>query len=143
MGGVYGTSKLAAARVERFAVEVRGKLAKAAAPRIDNLIRDQFANETDPYGKPWAPLKASTVRRKGGNAVILYRTGSLGAGSYALNTGGRLVIRYGPAAQYAQDGDAGRGQREPRMVAPAYGPPASWKRAIVEAAADVAKRGAK
>ena len=117
MGGITGSSKNAAVRVEKFAAEVRGKLAKALAPRIDQRIQDQFANETDPYGKPLAPLKASTLRRKRGNTVILYRAGGLQAGSYALATGGRLVITYGPAAQYAQDGDASRG-RVPRLVAP-------------------------
>jgi mRNA-degrading endonuclease RelE of RelBE toxin-antitoxin system len=138
MGGITGSTKNAAVRVEKFAAEVRGKLAKAAAPRIDALLQQQFATESDPYGKPLASLKASTVRRKRGNARILYRVGNLQPGTYALATGGRLVITYGPAAQYAQDGDASRG-RVPRLVAPSYGIPKTWKFALEQAAADVAK----
>jgi hypothetical protein len=59
-----------------------------------------------------------------------------------LYTGRRLVFTYGPAAQYAQDGDAGRGNRPPRLLAPAYGAPKAWKAAAAAAAARVAKKGA-
>lgn len=139
MGGVYGSTKNAATRVSRFAAEVPQRIARELAPMLDNRVRDQFANETDPYGKPLAPLKASTIRRKRGNAVILYRTGRLGAGSHVRFAGRRLVFTYGPASQYAQDGEPG--EREPRHVAPAYGIPASWKADAAAAAARVAKRG--
>jgi hypothetical protein len=59
-----------------------------------------------------------------------------------LYTGRRLVFTFGPAAQYAQDGDPGRGNRPPRMVAPAYGMPKPWRDDAKRAAAEVAKRRA-
>jgi phage gpG-like protein len=142
MGGIYGSTKNAVKRLENFAQEIPAKVAKQLAPMLDERVRDMFANETDPYGNKWAPLKASTLRRKKGNSVILYRTGALGQGSYVLYTGRRLVFTFGPAAQYAQDGDPGRGNRPPRMVAPAYGMPKSWRDDAKRAAAEVAKRRA-
>ncbi len=142
MGGIYGSTKNAASRLERFAAEVPKELAKALAPKLDQRVRDMFTNETDPYGNPWAPLKASTIRRKKGNGVILSRTNELGNSSYVLHTGGRLVFTFGASAQYAQDGDSGRGARVPRMVAPAYGIPKSWKADVIAAQAEVAKRRA-
>jgi hypothetical protein len=142
MGGVYGSTKNAAARVTRFAAEVPQRVAKELAPMLDQRARDMFTNEADPYGKPWAPLAASTVRRKKGNGVVLYRNNELGPGTYVLYTGRRLVFTYGPGAQYAQDGDQGRGNRPPRLLAPTFGIPKSWREDARRAQAAVAKRGA-
>jgi len=141
MGGVYGSSKNAASRIAKFAAEIPQRLAKELAPMLDERTRDMFANEADPYGRPWAPLKASTIRRKKGNSVILYRANLLGPGTYVLYTGRRLVFTYGPAAQYAQDGDQGRGNRPPRLLAPTFGIPATWKLDAKRAQAAIAKRG--
>lgn len=146
MGGVYGSTKNAAVRLEKFAAELPAKLAKALAPMLDERTRDMFANETDPYGNKWAPLAASTLRRKRltpGGPVILYRHGELGPGSYVLYTGRRLVFTFGPAAQHAQDGDPGRGNRPPRLLAPTFGIPKSWRDDAKRAQAEIAKRGAK
>jgi hypothetical protein len=143
MGGVFGSSKVAAARVARFAAEVSQRVAKELAPMLDQRTRDMFANESDPYGNPWAPLRTSTVRRKKGNSVVLYRNNHLGPGTYVLYTGRKLVFTYGPAAKEAQDGDQGRGNRPPRMVAPAFGAPKSWLADAKRAQAIVAKRGVK
>jgi hypothetical protein len=141
MGGVYGSTKNAASRLAKFAAEVPQRVAKELAPMLDERARDMFANEADPHGNPWAPLKASTVRRKKGNSVILSRTNNLGPGTYVLYTGRRLVFTYGPGAQYAQDGDQGRGNRPPRYLAPLFGVPKSWKEDAKRAQAAVAKRG--
>lgn len=142
MGGVFGSTKNAATRVANFASTVTARVAKELAPMLDELTRDMFANETDPYGKPWAPLAASTVRRKNGNSVILSRTNQLGPGTYVLYTGKRLVFTYGPNAGYAQDGDPGRGNRPPRLLAPTFGIPKSWTAAAATARARVAAKGA-
>lgn len=142
MGGVHGTSKPAAVRLEKFANEIPAKLAKALAPLLDQLTRDMFTNETDVYDSPFAPLAESTIRRKKGNSVILSRTNELGNSTYVLYTGRRLVFTYGQSAVYAQDGDQGRGNRPPRLLAPPYGPPKSWNAAVRQAQAELAKRKA-
>lgn len=141
MGGVYGSTKNAAARVAKFGAEISGKLAKALAPLLDARIQKQFNDETDPYGNPLPPLKESTIRRKGGDARILRRTNEMQASTYVHAPGGKLVIRYGDKAQYAQDGELG--ERVPRHVAPAFGIPKPWKADLQTAAEIVAAQEAK
>lgn len=146
MGGVYGSSKAAASRVAKFAAELPQRLAKALAPKIDQRLRDMATNETDVYGAPFAPLAASTIKRKArsmGGPLILTRTNAMWNGTHARYAGRRLVITYGPAAKHAQDGDQGRGNRPPRLVAPTHGIPATWRADMREAQAEVAKGGAK
>lgn len=143
MGGIYGSTKNAATRVAKFGAEISGEVAKIFAPILDKRIQEQFDNETDPYGNPQAPLKASTVRRKNGDVRILRRTNEMQASTYVHAPGGKLVIRYGDKAKYAQDGDPGRGARVPRMVAPAYGIPKSWREDLKKAAVLAAQRSAK
>lgn len=138
MGGIHGSTKNAATRVAKFGAEITGKLAKAFAPLLDKRIQEQFNNETDPYGKPLAPLKPSTIRRKGGDSRILRRTNEMQASTYVYAPGGKLVIRYGDKAQYAQDGEPD--EREPRHVAPAYGIPKTWNDDLKKAAEIVAKK---
>jgi len=42
---------------------VPSRAAATAAPEIASLIQGQFDAGKDPYDKPWAPLKASTLKR--------------------------------------------------------------------------------
>jgi hypothetical protein len=127
MGGVTSPGlKGAISRLEKFSTSFRPAVAKRLAPRI----RDMFTNETDPYGRKWAPLKTSTLRRKRnspGGSIILSRTFELSNSSYALYTGKRIVITYGASGQYAQEGDSGRGNRPPRLIVPSLGQPKTWK----------------
>lgn len=144
MGGATSPNlKGAISRLEKFTTSFRPAVAKALAPRIDQRIRDMYTNETDPYGRPWAPLKTSTLRRKRkspGGSIILSRTFELSNSSYALYTGKRIVITYGASGQYAQEGDSGRGNRPPRLIMPSFGMPKTWKADAEAAAAEVAKR---
>ena len=141
MGGVYGSTKNAGTRLAKFASEVPRSVAKELAPLLDEEAHDMFANDTDVYKRPFAPLKPSTIRRKRGNSVPLYRTGKLGPGTNVRYAGQRLAFNFGPKAEHAQDGDPGK--RAPRMLAPAHGPPAHWRKLLAEAAARAAKRRAK
>ena len=131
MGGITSPGmKGAISRIETFAKGMRPGVAKRLAPRIRERMRDMFTNETDPYGRPWPPLKASTRRRKRnspGGSLILSRTFELGNSSYALYTGKRVVITYGASGQYADEGDSGRGNRPPRYLTPRFGIPKTWK----------------
>ena len=145
MGGAVSPGlKGAIARTEKFSTSFRPAVAKRLAPRIDQRIRDMFTNETDPYGRKWAPLAASTLRRKRnspGGSIILSRTFELANSSYALYTGKRVVITIGESGQHAQEGDTGRGNRPPRLVLPSLGIPKLWKQdaefATIEAAKQV------
>lgn len=140
MGGITSPGmKGAISRIETFAKGMRPGVAKRLAPRINERIRDMFTNEQDPYGRPWAPLKASTLRRKRnspGGPIILSRTFTLGNSSYALYTGKRVVMTYGESGQYAHEGDSGRGNRPPRLLLPSFGIPKTWKADQVAALAE-------
>lgn len=145
MGGAVSPGlKGAIVRTEKFSTSVRPAVAKRLAPRIDQRYRDVFTNECDIYGRPFAPLAASTLRRKKyspGGPIILSRTFELANSTYALYTGKRVVITIGESGQHAQEGDTGRGNRPPRLVLPSFGIPRLWKQdaelATIEAAKQV------
>lgn len=134
--------KGAISRIKSFTTGMRPAVAKRLAPMIDQRIRDMFTNETDPYGRKWAPLKERTLRRKrnsAGGPVILSRTFELGNSSYALYTGKQVVITFGESGQYAHEGDSGRGNRPPRLLLPSFGTPKTWKADLEMATSDVVK----
>lgn len=144
MGGVASPGiKGAITRTEKFLTGFRPAVAKRWAPRANERIRDMFTNETDPYNRKWAPLAASTLRRKKyspGGPIILSRTFELANSSYALYTGRRVVITIGESGQYAQEGDTGRGNRPPRLLLPSLGIPKLWKQDAELATIEAAKR---
>lgn len=43
--------------------EVPSKIAPAVARKLNRELRRQFDEGVDPYGKPWAPLRASTLAK--------------------------------------------------------------------------------
>ena len=47
----------------RELASVPSQAAKAASEDIADLIEGEFEAGNDPYGKPWAPLKPSTLKR--------------------------------------------------------------------------------
>jgi hypothetical protein len=54
-----------AAKAIRALSRVPSQASAEAARSIERLIDQQFVRGVDPYGKPWKPNAASTVRRKG------------------------------------------------------------------------------
>lgn len=54
---------LQAARSLRDLVKVPTQIAPVVAKRIKKDIERYFSAGTDPYGKPWASLKESTIRK--------------------------------------------------------------------------------
>ena len=143
MGVTSPQLKNAIATTERFLTEIRGKVAKRyAVVYLSERQRDMFTNETDVYGKPFAPLAASTLKRKRyspGGPIILSRTFELGNTSYVLFTGGRVVWHIGETGQYAQVGDTGRGNRPRRRLWPEGVVPKDWKQDLEKAKRDVEK----
>lgn len=53
---------------------VPSRIASEAAPKIDALIREEFASASDPYGHGWASLLPSTIDRKQGDDRVLLRS---------------------------------------------------------------------
>jgi hypothetical protein len=114
---------------------VPSRAAPAVAEKIDQRLQDCFANETDPYGNAWAPLAASTVKRKRGNTVIMYRTGKARAQTHAVAArGAGIKIEIGEVMKYHMEQD---GTRPARRILPTFGMPKAWN-ADVKAALDAA-----
>lgn len=103
------------------------KLAVVAAPDITRSLQLQFATGTDPYGRPWAPLKPSTLRKHG--PPPLTDTGRLKSGTFARAGRGGILIEVG--ASYGAFHQVGfrRGKtRVPaRKILPSRGMPAAWR----------------
>lgn len=125
---IAGLPKLAA--LLRGLAAVPSRVSRPLADALTEEIRSEFTGEQDPYGVAWAPLKPSTVRRKGGNTVILYRTGTTGAACYAAPGGGAGVrIVAGGAAVWHQ---RAYGSRPARPVLPDRGLPPKWRAIVAE-----------
>lgn len=80
MSGVPQLDQLAAALEDLQHVPSRA--ASAASERISGLLAEQFAGGFGPEGD-WDPLLESTIRRKGGDARILIRSGEAQANTFA------------------------------------------------------------
>jgi hypothetical protein len=111
-----------AARLRRLA-EVPRVAANMASPRLTERVRQQFAQGVDSYGSAWAPLAASTIRRKG-HDWILVRSGRTqtttiarpgGSGSVAT-----ITIRSMGWHQYPT------AHRPARPILPIAGIPPAW-----------------
>lgn len=123
MSGFRAPAKLQ--RLARNLATIAAKVSPAIAERLQERVRDTYANEQDPYGNPWAPLAESTVRRKGGNSVILTRTGASQAdcGARALAGAGVAVYANGAAGWHQE----AHGSRPARPVLPDRGLPPAWR----------------
>lgn len=108
--------------------KVPARLSRPTIAALNPLIDEMFQNGTNPYRKPWAPLKPSTVKRKRGNTQILVRSRKLWPGTKFIAKGGAgVALVIGPAGEWAQSGAP---NREVRDVVPAYGLPSHWRAAI-------------
>lgn len=130
--------------IERLAYVPR-KVAVIAAPKISRLLRRQFADGSDPYGRPWASLRPATIA-KGRTPPPLTESGRLRDGTKATaSPGGRAGIRLVVGARYGYYHQTGyRNAKTGRKVAarrilPQYGLPASWKAALDESAREAVR----
>jgi hypothetical protein len=119
------------------------RLAVAAAPDITRAIAAQFRDGVDPYGKPWAPLKPSTLQKHG--PPPLTYTGELKGGTKAEPMTGmrvgltiRIGARYGAFHQVGFR--VGRTKVKPRKILPNRGMPASWRVILTRHARELARR---
>ena len=116
------------------------KLAVTAAPLISAELRDQFRTGTDPYGKPWAPLKPSTLKKHG--PPPLTDTRKLADGTKAFPSRHGIAIVLGaPYGAFAQTGfRVGRTRVPPRRILPNRGMPAKWREILTRTAKFLAQQ---
>lgn len=116
------------------------KLAVAAAPEVTNLLHAQFDAGKDPYGRPWKPLAASTLRR-GRRPPPLTKTGKLRDGTVARPmSGGRIGLTLRIGAPYGVYHQLGNSRLPQRQIFPGHVMPATWRRVFDEQAKALARR---
>jgi len=109
-------------------------VATVVAPRLSKLVAKQFSSGTDPYGRPWRPISATTKRlrkgRKGGRPLT--DTGRLraGTGVSVTRSGARLVL----GAPYGYFHQVGTRNMPARRIFPQFGLPAAWRTVLRDAA---------
>jgi hypothetical protein len=108
------------------------RVAQLAADPIRRLIEAGFAAGADPYGAPWSPLAASTLRR-GRRPPPLTDTGATRSSVAVRAFGPSLVATVEGAADFHNP------DRQGRQILPseARGLPASWEQAIRDVASSV------
>jgi hypothetical protein len=112
---------------------VPSRVAARVAGDLRDLIEQEFATGTDPYGRPWAPLAEFTLeKRTQVSEPPLTDTGSMrGALDVRPMRGAGVSITIPHPAEDHQtgwDGPVGSGPERP--ILPNAGMPEAWKRAI-------------
>lgn len=117
------------ARSIRELSRVPPQAAREAAENLQQVIEDQFGAETDPYGRPWAPLKPQTVKRKVGDARILRREDIMldSLQVKPMSGSGLSVTLSEPYSAFHQIGTR---DMVSRPLLPRAGMPSAWSAAI-------------
>lgn len=114
---------------------VPSRVAPQAAPKLEALLRNEFAQERDPYGNPWKPLSPVTVaikQRTGGRSGILQDKGTmLDELAIVPSSGAGLTVTLG--APYSAFHQTGTRNMPARPILPYAALPASWNAALREA----------
>jgi len=107
--------------------KVPAQAAPEAAKGISKLLQQEYAQGTDPYGKQWAELKASTLAR-GRRPPPLTASGQMRRGTKAKPMSGAGIALEAPSpANYHQSGTHVMAKR---MILPDKGLPAAWRAEI-------------
>jgi hypothetical protein len=108
-----------------------------AAAGINRLLQQEYSQGSDPYGKPWAPLKASTLS-KGRSPPPLTASGQMRGGTKATPmSGGGIQIEAPSPANFHQSGTKNMAKRP---ILPEKGLPVAWKAEIDKAVDTQVKR---
>lgn len=118
--------------------KIPSQLSKPVSEEINKFIQSQFAQGQDPYGKDWAPLMPSTIKRKG-HSSILVEKGKLAASTVAIPMSGAGIelrsIDYGNFHQF------GTKYMVAREILPGRDElPLAWQAAIKKAFSDKMKQ---
>lgn len=141
MGVTVNRAQLSRAqRVMNVIVEKKwlGELAQRISAAGMKLVADEFKNETDPYGKKWAPLKRERPRNRRARLKAIAR-GKQPKGQKILQDTGRMKNSVGGVPRgntariviptwYAKFPQSGTRTAPQRMLLPEGELPARWKR---------------
>ncbi len=111
--------------------QVPSRAAAEAATEITKELKKEFADGKDPYGKPWAPLKPSTIK-SGRKPPPLTAGGTLRDGTEAKPMAG-AGIQVTVGAPYGVFHQTGTSKMAARKILPEKSFPKAWTTAIVNA----------
>lgn len=110
------------------------KLAIEASPKLTKLLRKQFADGTDPYGRKWARLAS-------GRASHLTQTRKLRQKTRAVPMlGGRMGIRLIFGTRYGSFHQTRTRNMPARRIFPQFGMPRAWRDVLDQSALKLARR---
>ena len=133
MGGVVDFSKLDKLTATlRDLAHVPSQVAKDVSIELNKELQKEYVQGTDPYGKSWAPLKPSTLK-KGRRPPPLTDTGKLKSGTRALPLPGAgvAVVVGAPYGAYHQTGTE---RMAARPILPDRGMPPKWREIVTRVA---------
>ncbi len=107
------------------------EIAAEAAPKIEALVSQEFSAQKDPYGKAWAPLAPSTVRRKGSSRILTH-TGAMASSVNVKAEGASIALSIDDPGIHHQFGTK---HMPARPVLPSDSLPQAWQDEIEGAAA--------
>ncbi len=117
-----------------------GDICVESSAEIEQAIDSQFTLGTDPYGKAWAPLKASTLKRHPHrHDPPLTDTGAMRSSVTVQATMDFIGVTIADPAGYHQDGTDHMVSR-PIIPSDARGIPPAWEAAIRDAGMRVIDR---
>lgn len=118
-------------RAMRQLTRVPSRVSRDVSARINELIQEGFDRGTNPYGRPWAPLRPATLA-KGRRPPPLTDTGKGRAGVYAkpMSGAGIVLVSEVPYMRKHQMGAPPRLAR--RDFLPINVLPKAWNEAIKE-----------
>lgn len=108
--------------------QVPSRMSASVAQDIKALVVKQFATGSDPYGNAWAPLKASTIKRKKSNMILVENNDMFNSIQVAPMRGAGVAITIDeiPAVYHQK----GTGRMAARPILPKYVLPKAWRAAI-------------
>lgn len=110
-------------------------VAQKAAPRIAAALEEQYELGLDPYGAPWAPLAASTLKRHG--PPPLTDTGAMRRSTDAVSAGAQIIATAQEPAEFHQGGTSQGLPARPILPNANHGLPQTWETALLDAGAEI------
>ena len=129
--GDFSKMGLLKANLEKLA-HVPSQIAGDASEGIRNEILAEFEAGQDPYGKAWEDLAEATIY-KGRTPTPLTDSGDMANVEVRPSSGAGIEIEFGP--EYSGFHQTGTRNMPARKPLPDAGFPASWAKAIGDAAA--------
>lgn len=104
------------------------QISKEVSEEITKELKKEYARGTDPYGKVWAPLKPSTLKR-GRRPPPLTDTGKMRDGTKAVPLpGAGVAVVVG--AEYGKYHQTGTERMAARPILPDRGMPRTWREIV-------------